>query len=311
MNDNSKYILSVEIGGSHVTSALVSKDGAILDRSLEHMEVDSSEDQNFIFDKWALAIRRSMMNLGLNNLQGISFAIPGPFDYSDGTALFKGNNKYESLYGLNVIEELRKRLKLPEYIDFRFLNDATSFAVGASWTGKTSAYDRSIVVTLGTGFGSAFVDKGVPIFEGTAVPEHGCLWHLPYKNGIIDDYFSTRWFEAESFKKYGVKINGVKSLVQAGKHKYVEEIFTQFGTNLGEILSPWIKKFEAQAVLLGGNISKAFGLFSQAMNESLEVNGLSTKIFASEEAENEALVGAARLFDEQLWPILNKNHSVM
>jgi len=75
----------------------------------------------------------------------------------------------------------------------RFMNDASSFAVGEAWIGNAAGYKRSLFITLGTGFGSAFLEKGIPVVERDDIPPMGCLWHLPFRDGISDDYFSTRW----------------------------------------------------------------------------------------------------------------------
>ena len=72
------------------------------------------------------------------------------------------------------------------------MNDASSFAVGEAWAGSASKFDRSLSITLGTGFGSAFISNRIPIVDGPLVPKLGCIYHLPYRDGIADDYFSTR-----------------------------------------------------------------------------------------------------------------------
>ena len=51
---------------------------------------------------------------------------------------------------------------------------------------------NSLSITLGTGFGSAFISNRIPIVDGPLVPRLGCVYHLPYRDGIADDYFSTR-----------------------------------------------------------------------------------------------------------------------
>ncbi len=99
-------------------------------------------------------------------------------------------------------------------LTMRFLNDATSFAVGEAWLGEGRGFQKVVVVTLGTGFGSAFVEDGVPVVSGDEVPKEGCLWHLPFKEGIADDYFSTRWFIGEYENLRGQKIFGVKELIE-------------------------------------------------------------------------------------------------
>ena len=62
--------------------------------------------------------------------------MPGPFDYEKGIALFTHEvSKYENLYETDVAKEIRERLDIDAKYDLRFMNDATSFAVGEAWAG--------------------------------------------------------------------------------------------------------------------------------------------------------------------------------
>src|SRR5690606_29394129 len=98
----------------------------------------------------------------------------------------------EKIYGLNVSKALRDYLGLREDFPVRFVNDAAAFAIGESWKGKTKGARRSLAITLGTGLGSGFVSDGLPVFHSPLIPEDGFIYHLPYKGGIADDYFSSR-----------------------------------------------------------------------------------------------------------------------
>ena len=44
------------------------------------------------------------MKVPLENVKGIGFAMPGPFDYVKGICYIQGVAKYENLYGINVTE---------------------------------------------------------------------------------------------------------------------------------------------------------------------------------------------------------------
>ena len=136
----------------------------------------------------------------------------------------------------------------------RFLNDATSFAVGEAWLGHGRGADKVVAVTLGTGFGSAFIDSGVPVVERDDVPGGGCLWHLPYRNGAVDDYFTTRWFIRQFKAISGREIGGAKSVaVLAGRGDAVAlGVFDNYGRDLGEFLAPWLMQFAAEVVRFGG-----------------------------------------------------------
>lgn len=131
----------------------------------------------------------------------------------------------------------------------------------------------------------------------------GCVYHLPYKNGIADDYFSTRWF-VNTFNAYKkAEITGVKELAELAQKGDADahDIFSGFGTNLGNFLSEWIGKFGAEAVIIGGNIANAGTLFLPAMQAVLRENGLTPVIEVSELKEEAALLGAAHLVDDKFY----------
>jgi len=74
--------------------------------------------------------------------------MPGPFDYRKGIAWFEGVQKFESLYGVNIGDEIRHRLQLSKQTPVRFLNDASCFAIGEAWLGKASQHERMLALTL-------------------------------------------------------------------------------------------------------------------------------------------------------------------
>jgi glucokinase len=70
---------------------------------------------------------------------------------------------------------------------------------------------------------------------------------------------------------------------------------------MGEFILPWLKKFKPDTLVVGGNVSKAFGLFYPAFNSYLEANEVKQNVVVSELMEEAALIGSARLLDENFW----------
>jgi len=163
-----------------------------------------------------------------------------------------------------------------------YLNIALSFAIGECWIGKASADKNVMAITLGTGFGSAFLSQGVPVIEGNLVPKMGYVYHIPYENGIADDYFSTRWFIKEYFLRTGISCNGVKDIAErAERDLEAKKIFEDFGTNLGNFLSPLLQTFEVNCLVMGGNISGAYSLFGPSFNRALQNHSVGIEIVVS------------------------------
>ncbi|TVR91220.1 MAG: ROK family protein [Spirochaetaceae bacterium] len=299
-----RVVLACDIGGSHISSALVGvESGTVVQRSRAARAVDSAQGAEHILEVWAQALQDSLTALGKHELAGLGCAMPSPFDYRQGLGAPSTGRKYESLEGVKVGDALRSALNVDPGLSVRFINDATAFAVGEAWRGATAPYRRSVALTLGTGLGSAFIHNGVPVLEGAVVPPQGCLWHLPCHHGLADDFFSTRGFVAEYAAVSGQTVSGVRALADRAREGDDSAVvaFRRRGKQLGEFVGPWLKGFGAESLVVGGNIAKAYTLWGPAMEHALEASDFAVDVRFSTLHEDAAVVGAARLLDEQFW----------
>lgn len=298
-----KYSIGVDIGGSHISSAAVDlQRREIVRETLVELPVDNKAEAALIISQWSKAIGESLSRVPAGTVRGVGFAMPGPFDYVNGICLIKGVPKYEKLYGTDIGKSVAAELNLNGEMDFRFMNDASSFAVGEAWAGKSAGSSGSMAITLGTGFGSAFVKGAVPVVTGDTVPDLGCVYHIKYEDGIADDYFSTRWFTSKYKELTGKDATGVKEIAEAAKlNEDVRNIFNHFGSSLGGFLAPFLIKFGAEVLVIGGNISRAFDLFGPDLIKALADQGCNTKVSVSVLKEDAALLGSAYLLDDNFW----------
>ena len=293
--------IGVDIGGSHVVSAAVHlKTFNILPKTTYSVRINNKAPKHVVLKDWGKAINKTIASASMHSRANIGFAVPGPFDYRTGVAMFKGDNdKYECLYKVSILDELPKYINSDE-VNLRFLNDATSFGVGVSTQGKAKDCKRIIVVTLGTGFGSAFIRDGVPLVQSNEVPVGGCLWDKPFKSGISDDYFSTRWCIKRYYGLSTVVVKGVKEIAEA-HDEHSKTVFNEFGSNMAEFLIPFLEKFRPEIIVMGGNISKASNLFLPAFKLELQKAGLQLDFEISTLMEDAAIIGSSRLFDPSFW----------
>jgi glucokinase len=300
---NKNLAIGTDIGGSHISCAAIDLvTGKIIRETLTESAVDNQAQASVIISVWAGALSGVLEKVHFEKVKGIGFAMPGPFDYVRGICYIKGVAKYENLYGFNISDAISSSLDVPEDFLIRFMNDASSFAVGEAWTGSASGVDRSLSITLGTGFGSAFIRNRIPIVDGPVVPKLGCIYHLPYRDGIADDYFSTRGLLGRYKKLTGKELTGVKKLAElASSDRIATDLFTDFGDNLGLFLAPWLKKFEAEILVIGGNISHAYELFGDVFEKRLKKENCNCKVALSELKEDAALLGSAYLLDDKFW----------
>jgi len=306
-----KYAVGTDVGGNHISCALVDlSTGKIVDGSRSEGSVDNRADKVTILESWASVLKKTIKNVDKRELAGIGFGMPGPFEYHKGIARFAQVEKYYSLNGVGVADELDALLGID--VPLRFMNDASAFAVGEAWQGCVANFGRSVSITLGTGFGSAFVANGVPVVNGNDVPEMGCVWHLPYADGIADDYFSTRWFLNEYKKITGVMADGVRQLADAAiTDRNAITVFTLFGYNLGNFLAPWLLKFGTSTLVIGGKVAEVYSLFGTAFEFAFLKHGIAVKIKLPILKDDAAIIGSARLIDENYWQMIQPGLSGM
>jgi glucokinase len=173
--------IGVDIGGSHISCAAVDlKSFRVLHETRIEKAVDNKAEASQIIGVWVQALSEVIEKIPENSLKGIGFGMPGPFDYVKGISYIRGVAKYEKLYGCNVKNAISDNLNFHDNFPVRFMNDVSTFAVGEALVGKAAKAERSMSVTLGTGFGSAFIANRIPIVDGSEVPKLGCVYHLPY-----------------------------------------------------------------------------------------------------------------------------------
>jgi predicted NBD/HSP70 family sugar kinase/mannose-6-phosphate isomerase class I len=299
---NKGKFLGVDVGGSHISAALVDAgNGLVLEDTFCKDSVDPQVNSGQVFHQWAKTMKTSLSKLQGQELAGIGIAMPGPFDYVGGTSLIEGVNKYDHLFGINVRQALKDQLGIGEDLPVFFENDAFCFGVGESSFGKAAGAGKIIVLTLGTGLGSAFVmDKRV-CREGVGVPPNGYLYPVPFRGGIAEDYISARWLIHSYYERSGYAVANVREIARRAQDKgdgIALDVFELFGRHMGILLEKWIGSFGADCLVIGGGISGAAPLFLPAMRKVLTAEGLDIPVHLSEKMEMAAMAGAVALMRE-------------
>jgi glucokinase len=268
----------LEVGGSHVTAAVVSSDTWAVD-VVQRADLESQKAAEVVLGQLATAARK----LPLAN--GLAVALPGPFDVGTGIAWYRGQGKFDNLYRYNVGESLRDLLNLDQIL---FMNDAEAFAVGEWTAGEVRGLDRCVGVTIGTGIGTAFLADGYVVREGDTVPPGGELYKTSYDDRPLEDSISARAILRAYFARTGQEDSeiGVKEIAErarAGTGDARDVLLEAFGV-LAAALTPWLERFGVTKVVLGGSISGAFDI----VHEVFEF-----EVAATEDTEHSALIGAA------------------
>lgn len=309
----------LEVGGTHVTAALVDVAAGRTVGPVVRDTLAAHGTAEEILDRIAATADRIAAPEGAR--WGV--AVPGPFDYAGGIGLFKDVGKFEALYGVDVGAGLAARIR-SRPAALRFLNDADAFGVGEHVAGAARGERRAVCLTLGTGVGSAFLDAGVPVNDGPLVPPDGSAHLLVYAGRALEDTVSRRAIRAAYAQAAGVAagaeagsdgtgaggagaggaldVRDIAALARGGDPAARAVLDGAFRA-LGEALAPWLDRFAATAVVIGGSIAASWDLIEPALRAGLaaglgarRADGLALR--TALRGDDAALLGAARWAEE-------------
>ncbi|UKJ09267.1 ROK family protein [Solitalea lacus] len=261
---NNTKLIGVDVGGSHVSASIIDFSTPFSQKILRD-DINAFDSAATILGTIGKSIQKAAFD---ENVGAVGIAFPGPFDYEKGVSniAFVGG-KFESTFGLHVQQALKNITGLHN-IPFVFANDAHCFAVGAHYQLKLNS-KRAVFLTLGTGFGSAFMEGEELLYKHPDLPEVGAFYNEPFLDSNADDCFSTRWFLKEYKVRSEKEVATVKELAES-KDDIAISIFKDFGSNMGAFLFPWLQKFKCDTLVIGGNISNAKLLFDSAFKAELK-----------------------------------------
>lgn len=282
----------LEIGGTHVTAALVElQSGTVTPGSLRRATLSPSGGSEEIL----ATVISCGSALPARAGQGWGVAIPGPFDYARGIAWFEGVGKFEALYGVDVGAALAGGLPGPPG-PVTFLNDADAFLLGEWLFGAAAGSSRCIAITLGTGIGSAFLADGEICQSGPGVPPEGRADLLTIGGLPLEDVVSTRAIEREYRSRTGETTSGTAEIARRarGGQPAALEVLKDAFAALGGALKPWLEEFKASVVVVGGAIAGAWDLIGPPLVESAgAASGGGLRVVVATNPEQAALLGAA------------------
>lgn len=278
-------IIAADIGGTHITVAVVhTQQWFIQEGSLIRNPVDSRADAKSILSAWAAPFNTAIRNNPSTSPLYIGVAIPGPFEYEKGISRMHNQDKYDSLYGMDIRSEIATRICV-KGANIRFINDAAAFLQGEIFAGEHNGHAKMLGITLGTGLGSAVWEKGSNAVDAD-------LWKTPYLDSNMEEYLVTRWFVRKTMQ-HGLKVNGLRELLQLrSQYAFVDDILAEYSHHLLHFLQFFSEREATDKFIIGGNISNAWGIFRSFNAHAFD----RFDIRISRLGEHAALIGAAALY---------------
>ena len=158
MNENKKYYLGIDLGGTFIKGGVCNAGGELLVSGKIATEGHLGGER--VVENVAKLAGQLMeeLNISSDSVVGIGMGVPGLIDSAAGSVVFWGKMKWENF----PIGEIVSRLTgLPTKV----VNDANAAALGETLFGSGKKYKSTVLITLGTGVGGGVVIDG-KLFEG-------------------------------------------------------------------------------------------------------------------------------------------------
>lgn len=256
-----KRTLCIDIGGTHIAAAVIDEGTISLYNNAQvHAVVDSNAGREAILKQWDDAIAAVLQKCKFA-IDNIVISIPGPFDYDNGICLMDGMHKYQSLLHMDVKSWFAHMYGV-EVQCIHFYNDAVAFLLGELYFSQL--FDKKVVgLTLGTGLGSAFYNSNnaVDLNYGSA----------KFRDGIAEDYISTRGILDFVEQRYQIKYTNVKAIVDDNLEVVCSEAFYYLADSLADFIHQYIDKLEPDTIIIGGSIAKANALFLNRLQQKVKI----------------------------------------
>lgn len=248
-------ILGLDIGGTAVKYGLANN-GKTTFGQFPVRGIDGNED-----------VPKSICSFSKEHMPDIiAIAAPGPFDFETGTSLMI--HKLLSMHNVSIRDELKNEIPYAKVI---FMHDSTAFAVGVLCQKPELKEQDVAVVMLGTGLGYSLLKKGKVLLNKQQTPLHP-LWNRAFRDGISEDYVSTRRLIAEA-RKCGYDAQNVFDIAAAARNgdKTLQRILYDYGENLGLCVLNARETDAFSKIVIGGQISRSFDLIKDGFESVCNV----------------------------------------
>jgi glucokinase len=289
---------AIELGGSHVSTARVDLAAReLVAGTHRRMRLDSGAPADAIIRQIAACAQLSAGS----EPEAWGIALPGTFDFEAGVGHYAGAGKYESLDGVPLRPLLGQAID-PAPFDIAFVNDADAFLIG-EWLGGAAAGERLAVgITLGTGIGSAFLEDGRIVTDDPRVPPEGRADLLTIGGRPLEETVSHRAIVARYASlagSDGQPASGVGEIAESARRGVpaARQALGEAFRALGEALGPWLDRFGAEVLVVGGGMLGAWDLIESPLRAGVaavaEDTGARLRLVPTAGTEEAALLGAA------------------
>lgn len=262
-----EYSIGVDLGGTNLRAAAVSRDGKLLQKVSASTPVNAGREA--VIEGIANAIDALRQELGRNGLAGVGVGIPGFILMDEGVVA--GAPNLPDFVNYPIRDAIEQRLGTRVILE----NDANAAALGEKRMGAGRDVNDLILLTLGTGIGGGIISAG-KVLRGARgmAAELGHITVVPNGNpcgcgntGCVEKYASATAVSAMAkLLNLGRDLSAAEvfDLAKSGNER-AQSIFVTVGNSLGILLAGLINTFNFPLYLLGGGMAAAWELFEAPM----------------------------------------------
>ncbi|WP_053367726.1 ROK family protein [Bacillus sp. FJAT-27245] len=247
-----KYGIGVDIGGTKIIICIADLQGNIV---YKH-KVPSTSSYTDIHQHVKDALRA--MDIYPEEVAAVGFGVPGITDSYRGTIIdapaFKWKNE-------PFLERMQQYFNCPIFVD----NDVNCAAQGEHWLGSTRNIENFVLITIGTGVGSAIFSNG-SIVQGEQFMAGEIGYFLSDRD--IEKAHTNLLGEFGIFEKKtsgtALSRHGYEPRVLFQNYKQGDrvalEVINQFVTNLALAIANITSLLNPNKVVIGGGVSSSMGI---------------------------------------------------
>lgn len=285
MGDNMKCIAAIDMGGTNIKYGVVNEKLELITASAS--PANSSDDKETLLNRLAeiIVLQKKIIKESGNEFCGIAVSTPGPFDYNAGKSGMKG--KYDSIFGVDLRSEIRKRALLESNSPILFMQDAAAFLLGEFVAGSAKEEINCSCVTLGTGVGYACMLNREILLNPNGGPYYVFAFQK-YKEELIENLISGRAIK----KRFDADGKTLSERAFLGE-EYALNAFYDMGKILGEGLLEIPETRKIDKLIIGGQVAYSFELMEKGIKAGLKEIGEKVKIERAVYPADAALLGVS------------------
>jgi glucokinase len=254
-------VIGIDVGGTKVLAAVVSRDGSLGSRTERPTDVSSADAFLAQLDEMVEELQGDDPDAA-----AIGFGLPSRIDQLRGRAVASVNIP---LQHVDFRDRMRERHGLPVAID----NDANAAAIAEWHVGAARGADHVVMLTLGTGVGGGLILGGKPYRGATGSGAE--LGHVVVEldgrpcacggRGHLESY-ATGPAAAEQAREQlgpGVDERDLVRLAHEGQDEAVS-LLARIGRYVGAALATYVNALEPELIVIGGGFGEAAFEFVRA-----------------------------------------------